>query len=979
MVKADVRRDYYADLGLQPSAEAEDIKKQFRRLALKYHPDRNQGREQEVIAKFQAIQAAHEILSDSQQRLKYDTERLRAGYGKVYGPSKTAPRKTQPSYSQNYSTATPPKTQGSHHSVSKDTPPSPIPLNESASSTLNVKIPNKPQAPKPFSNNRSQGSQGTSNGPSAGASRYATHARAGPQQRQQDEAQTRADAFKGFHNMRSQNWRGFDPTSGATPRQQNTPFGNPKPKSAYEYFKENAQAKNSASTNTDSAKKRHGYAPGTAAGDEPMAPNTSAYTSTRSERPSSMYFDSAPPPTAKKPTRPVSPNWQSESAEPPSPPLAQEFERTSRSYATTGGEKTFFTNPGLGRSSTMRTPTSSYRASNTRTNPPSPDPAQPERHRSASPKIRRDRSYSISSITSSDLDDESEDEVRQPSAFKPMAVPKSRLRPNQKFADFYRTRDSSPGTGEEASARPDTQGHRRASATHGTRKPQAAPTYIDLTADSDDNKGHNSDSAAFVNGSYRPGQQDSNSRFLRSTNFTRDKTTSAASARRDASNLHKKFSAEDWRVHLDEFDFLGASTKERDPLGKAGSANLNARPRASTRVSPTQPSASAGFSNLNAFNSSSRAASFEPQPQQGPTPFAQAKFSADKWSKDLHNISWTAAEKLGQSDTASSSRSPKKSSRPGTKVRSTPKAAKVASEAEEAVETVGADTVPEHSSSIPVGEEPMDIDEELPSVPIGSARNTKYPDLSTHSAQGAHTGGSQRPQPPLQKERISSQNGVRSPLFDLGQFGNTAPFTSTNSGGIENLGDVSATLPFESRPKVHTTTKDDIRPRDLQLPNPPKRPTAPAPIPIAPGSHRTVLSREKWNWYVSAMGTYMHEWNTFNRRMLLHFNTRQDAIETGLAPGWISAVGDTTRLKIDGVDDEGGGGQNGARHDRELTEVDEYLVPGSGKGGFSAYLRGIEEDAMVRKHWDVACELHRDCILELGRLREWIRNGGKVA
>lgn len=32
MVKADVRRDYYADLGLQPSAETEDIKKQFRKL-----------------------------------------------------------------------------------------------------------------------------------------------------------------------------------------------------------------------------------------------------------------------------------------------------------------------------------------------------------------------------------------------------------------------------------------------------------------------------------------------------------------------------------------------------------------------------------------------------------------------------------------------------------------------------------------------------------------------------------------------------------------------------------------------------------------------------------------------------------------------------------------------------------------------------------------------------------------------------------
>ncbi|CEO59104.1 hypothetical protein PMG11_03791 [Penicillium brasilianum] len=906
MVKADVRRDYYADLGLQPNAEAEDIKKQFRRLALKFHPDRNQGREQDVIAKFQAIQAAHEILSDSQQRLKYDTERLRAGYGKVYGPSRTTPRKTQPSYSQSYSTAAPPKT----------------------------------QAPKSSFNSRSQGA---SSGPSAGASRYATHARAGPQQWQksQDEAQTRADAFKGFHNMRSQNWRGFDPTSGSTPRQQNAPFGNPKPKSAYEFHKENVQAKNSASADTNPPKKRHGYAPGTAAGDEPMAPNTSAYTSTRSERPSTMYFDSAPPPTAKKSTRPVSPNWQSESAESPSPPLAQEFERTSRSYATTGGEKTFFAHPNLGRSSTMRTPTSSYRASkNARTNPSSPDPAQPERHRSASPQTRRDRSYSFSSTTSSDLDDDIiEEEVRRPNGFKPMAVPKSRLRPNQKFGNFYRTRDSSPGTG------------------------------------------HNSDSAAFAKGSHHPEQQDSNSNI----SSTHEKTDPAAYARHNANNLHKKFSAEDWRIHLDEVNFLGATFKDRVPLGKTGSANSNARPRASTRASPAQSSTPSG---LNAFTS--RASSFEPQTQQAPTPFAQAKFSADKWSKDLHNISWTAAEKSGQSDNTSSSRSPQKAPRSGTKVRSTPKPVRVASEVEEAEETVSEDVLPEHNSSIPVGEEPMDLDDDSPSIPpatasvqpnipIGSARTTKYPDLSAHPAAGTHAGAPQRSHPPPQKNRIPSQNGSRSPLYDLGNFGNLAPFTSTNSGGIENLGDVSATLPFESRAKVQTTTREDVRPRDLQLPNPPKRPTAPAPIPIAPGSHRTVLSRDKWNWYVSAMGTYMHEWNTFNRRMLLHFNARQDAVETGLAPGWISAVGDTTRLKMNGVDGDGNGERNGARGDLEPTELDEYLVPGSGKGGYSAYLRGIEEDIRVRKHWEVACELHRDCILELGRLREWIRNGGKVA
>lgn len=53
-------------------------------LALEYHPDRNPGRESELNTKFQAIQVAHEILCDPHQRLKYDTERLRAGYGELY-------------------------------------------------------------------------------------------------------------------------------------------------------------------------------------------------------------------------------------------------------------------------------------------------------------------------------------------------------------------------------------------------------------------------------------------------------------------------------------------------------------------------------------------------------------------------------------------------------------------------------------------------------------------------------------------------------------------------------------------------------------------------------------------------------------------------------------------------------------------------------------------------------------------------------
>ncbi|PBP24780.1 DnaJ domain-containing protein [Diplocarpon rosae] len=77
MVKADLTRDYYGDLDLPPTAEVAEIKRQFKKLALTYHPDRNPGRENEVTAKFQKIQSAHEVLIDPLERAKYDSNRVR--------------------------------------------------------------------------------------------------------------------------------------------------------------------------------------------------------------------------------------------------------------------------------------------------------------------------------------------------------------------------------------------------------------------------------------------------------------------------------------------------------------------------------------------------------------------------------------------------------------------------------------------------------------------------------------------------------------------------------------------------------------------------------------------------------------------------------------------------------------------------------------------------------------------------------------
>ena len=67
------KRDYYEVLGVPRNAGDDEIKKAYRKLAMKYHPDRNQGdAAKEAEAKFKEIKEAYEILSDGQKRAAYD-------------------------------------------------------------------------------------------------------------------------------------------------------------------------------------------------------------------------------------------------------------------------------------------------------------------------------------------------------------------------------------------------------------------------------------------------------------------------------------------------------------------------------------------------------------------------------------------------------------------------------------------------------------------------------------------------------------------------------------------------------------------------------------------------------------------------------------------------------------------------------------------------------------------------------------------
>ncbi|MGD8576567.1 MAG: DnaJ domain-containing protein, partial [Thiohalophilus sp.] len=65
------KQDYYEVLGVSKNASDDEIKKAFKRMAMKYHPDRNPD-DEEALEKFKEAREAYDVLSDPQKRAAYD-------------------------------------------------------------------------------------------------------------------------------------------------------------------------------------------------------------------------------------------------------------------------------------------------------------------------------------------------------------------------------------------------------------------------------------------------------------------------------------------------------------------------------------------------------------------------------------------------------------------------------------------------------------------------------------------------------------------------------------------------------------------------------------------------------------------------------------------------------------------------------------------------------------------------------------------
>ncbi|THZ23767.1 hypothetical protein D6C91_03534 [Aureobasidium pullulans] len=948
MVKADIKRNYYADLELPNDASVEDIKKAYRKLALKYHPDRNPGKESEIVPKFQAIQAAHEILHDPISKTRYDADRRKAGLG---GGAFTKPN-------------VPPRSSGTNpmYQATSNFPPPPR------------------RTPNPTASWRS-----TASG-SSGADRFTNFPKPAPTSKKNPADPS--NVFNAWQNMKSQTGTTPQPPPRPSPKR---PVPNPPPRrdtrypteediragmnyrappqpannsnnnsfggfrSAWAEYNEAGASKPGASASSRTPRKG-GFDP-SSTGDEGQAGSTANYSSSRRKSADPPYYPPPPPRATSQQTNPEAP-FESYRSRP-----ADAFEETPRTASNSHVPMASEGRPGFRQSTrkagtgTARKPFVVYSSSeDSETEDDSasttPDTAQanpppPAADQSADPF---GRSFTRPKKT-----------PNPPSRQFKNGVPHKA--PGEAGGSTNSGPDAAANAGEKDKptmyanhfSTPPKQQEKMPSPVYPfgtsyqhTKSPDHIPRWAFPSTVPPVKRTHSAAQRAWVDLTDTPsstnvGQSQPTSpdrpTYIPDPDDLIDLTKDENPALQPQ---HKKtcFTKDDLTglftmpINADTFRPNMAKSRSEDSINTsfvpsqwAGDFTSNNVFAAAQTTTTGRKSATPSRKSSRAFRQQLRANTFHETSQQNSSEAAQesavpspppppAKYSPEEWAKHFQDASWAFDPNVlgrsspGKSESKTTSRSNSTAIRKGSRVANkipvnTPKPATVADEEEEAA--------PRTQSP-----DEMDVDDAPPAGPPAAPQATSaqepriYPVDTTQLRQNDASSTSKR-----------ESNGFNVRLDDLSAAVDPKP-----SEGLDGLADISSTLPFTSK-AANTIPTKTFTPQNLVLPTLPRAPSTP-----------TKLTRSSWSTYCTTFSVYLDKFEKFNSALLSHFTTRQERaaklVKAGIKA--LEAVGEASTGE-----------------------------------GFMSYAQAVKEDERVREHWSVGCEKHVEAVKEFEAVRERVR------
>ncbi|EKJ68520.1 hypothetical protein FPSE_11296 [Fusarium pseudograminearum CS3096] len=906
-------RDYYADLELPPTADVTEIRKQYRKLALKYHPDRNPGREQEVNTQFQIIQTAHEILSDPDQKAKHDASRGRGRYTGASG------------------------------------------VKGNPWSNVSAQYP-----PPPRRNNANTSARATPSGAQRWQTRFSSGVPPTAKQYTASDAESKKNAARAFENMRKG-------TSAKSNEQTRPPPPPPPPRT--ESARQRAEASFGA--------RKTGFHPRTAMGDEPPVSNSNYSSRPASERYPQPYAQEdpkpAPPPTPQRPAPTAMPDPLSQFRDRDS----WADPRQSSPYTSHGGEKTNpFDGIQINRAKSTRETNREDQSSSDKeafnrqrsssapkggkteepsipTDPADRPKAQMKKTRSGFKSVPLGPNQQATEVPAAERSAES---PSGPSMYDNSTSTRRRHPTSKSFSKcqgyngtgFYQTLYKTPTKPHHQSP---SGGHDSPHQLNDFERQQMA-ILAELIGNARDESPlkkakHQPRSINTPRKSNSANKANSNSFSfpVNDDTFRRTSPDQPPFSRRNTDDIDTSFveeeNAADW-----EFS-AGGAEQESPAKQRKGRRSPGKRPTMSGKSTPSlvsdpeRPDSTKPESAFNPDGWNFGPQTFVPQPAKSVSPTRVSRTNSRKPKASRKPNYTSVVDDSSSDDEVLEWR--------GRKAQDEPPAAESPQAMDIDTPPVSTSIPPPRPPKIPSPQPPQTTPSPQPAQPASQpkqfAEANQIPGTAAHTARDIYVEPSrpewressadnvnsvenraESPKKPFNPNNVGSEDSEEF-LASFADLRNVAPFAQQSSG-LKSFSDLKDNLPFESKPAPQIPIKlPTVHP--LIFPNPPVAPQIPSAVMVGgvqPSAH-------SWETYVKDFENYMKQWDGFNAQVVDHFATRKSRIA----------------------------------HTREKNGYS--FLENRGDADIQEYYNWLEQDMDVRRRWTAACEEHEQRFREFMAFR----------